>query len=228
MARRKSGGEGKERKGFLATLISGSSEKKGSSATGLLREDHDRVRELFRQYPSNGEDGTKRKREIVGELVRELTIHARIEEEIFYPALLDRREKKPEKIVRESFEEHKIVETLLEEISRIGPADKQFDAKVTVLKESVEHHAKEEEDELFPEAERLFSSAELEQMGAQMEDRKEEILESFSRPRRAARSIGGRRRSTQRKATRQRKAPRSSARGHRSKPGGRTRSRKRS
>lgn len=222
MARRKSGGEGKERKGFLATLISGSPEGKGSSATRLLREDHDRVRELFRQYPSNGEDGTKRKREIVGELVRELTIHARIEEEIFYPALLDRREKKPEKIVRESFEEHKIVETLLKEISRIGPADKQFDAKVTVLKESVEHHAKEEEDELFPEAERLFSSAELEQMGAQMEDRKEEILESFSRPRRAMRSTRVRRRSTQRRASR------STTRGPRSRPAGRTRSRKRS
>jgi hemerythrin superfamily protein len=223
MARRKSGGEGNERKGFLATLISGGSGEESLSATRLLRADHDRVRELFRKYPEEGEGGAARKREIVGDVIRELTVHTRIEEEIFYPAVLDRREKKPEKIVRESFEEHKIVETLLEEISGTGPADKQFDAKVTVLKEIVEHHASEEEDELFPEAERLFSSAELEEMGAQMEDRKEEILESFSRPRRAARSTAAtrRRRSTQRRA-------RSSAGGSRSKSGGRARTRKRS
>jgi hemerythrin superfamily protein len=224
MARRKSGEEGKERKGFLATLISGGSGEESSSATRLLRADHDRVRELFRRYPEEGEGGAARKREIVGDLIRELTVHTRIEEEIFYPAVLDRREKKPEKIVRESFEEHKIVETLLEEISGTGPADKQFDAKVTVLKEMVEHHAREEEDELFPEAERLFSSAELDQMGAQMEDRKEEILASFSRPRRAARSTAA----TRRRRSTPKKASRSSARGSRSKPGGRARTRKRS
>ena len=224
MARRKSGGEGKERKGFLATLISGGSGGESLSATRLLRADHDRVRELFRKYPEEGEGEAARKREIVGELVRELTVHTRIEEEIFYPAVLDRREKKPEKIVRESFEEHKIVETLLEEISGTGPADKQFDAKVTVLKEIVEHHAKEEEDELFPEAERLFSSAELDEMGAQMEDRKEEILESFSRPRRAARSTAA----TRRRRSTPKRASRFSARGSRSNSGGRARNRKRS
>ncbi|HSD73068.1 MAG TPA: hemerythrin domain-containing protein, partial [Thermoanaerobaculia bacterium] len=100
MARRKSGEKGKERKGFLATLISGASGEESLSATRLLRADHDRVRELFRSYPEEGEGGAARKREIVGELIRELTVHTRIEEEIFYPAVLDRREKKPEKIVR--------------------------------------------------------------------------------------------------------------------------------
>lgn len=224
MARRKSGEKGKERKGFLATLISGASGEESLSATRLLRADHDRVRELFRSYPEEGEGGAARKREIVGELIRELTVHTRIEEEIFYPAVLDRREKKPEKIVRESFEEHKIVETLLEEISGTGPADKQFDAKVTVLKEMVEHHAREEEDELFPEAERLFSSAELDEIGAQMEDRKEEILESFSRPRRGVRSTAA----TRRQRSTPKKASRSSARGSRSKSGGRARTRKKS
>jgi hemerythrin superfamily protein len=188
MARRNSGrgGEG-EREGFLAKLLPGG-EKESFTATELLKRDHDRVRALFREYPENGDGGARRKSEIVGELIRELKVHAKVEEQIFYPTVLDRREKKSSKIVRESFEEHKIVETLLEELSGITPDDDQYDAKVTVLREAVEHHAKEEEDDLFPEAEDLFSTEELEAMGAEIEDRKEEILARLERPRRAARS----------------------------------------
>ena len=188
MARRKSsrGDEG-ERQGFLAKMLPGG-EKQSFSATELLKRDHDRVRSLFKEYPENGDGGAKRKSEIVGELIRELTVHAKVEEQIFYPAVLDRREKESSKIVRESFEEHNIVETLLEELSRMTPNDDQYDAKVTVLREAVEHHAKEEEDDLFPEAEDLFSNEQLEAMGAEIEDRKEEILTRLERPRRAARS----------------------------------------
>lgn len=192
MARRKSGkGKEDEREGFLEKLVPDVLKKESFSATEILKKDHDRVRDLFREYPENGEGGASRKKEIVGELIRELTIHAKVEEEIFYPAVLGRRDKEAEKIVRESFEEHKIVKTLLEELSRMRPGDDQYDAKVTVLREGVEHHAKEEEDDLFPEAEDLFSNKELEEMGAEIEDRKEEILESFARPRRAARAASG-------------------------------------
>ena len=84
------------------------------------------------------------------------------------------------------------------------PDDDQYDAKVTVLREAVEHHAKEEEDDLFPEAEDLFSTEELEAMGAEIEDRKEEILTRLERPRRAARSTGRSRGGSARSGTRTR------------------------
>jgi hemerythrin superfamily protein len=187
MARRRSGGE-EEREGFLAKLIPDALKKESTSATKVLQQDHDRVRELFKEYPENGKGGGRSKKEIVGDLIRELTVHTKVEEEIFYPALLARRDEEAEKIVRKSFEEHKIVERLLEELSGMTPRDEQYDAKVTVLRESVEHHAKEEEDELFEEAEGLFSDEELDAMGAEIEDRKKEILDRFARPRRAARS----------------------------------------
>jgi hemerythrin superfamily protein len=212
MARR-SGGKSEEREGFLERLVPDALKKENPSATKILKQDHDRVRELFKEYPENGKSGGRGKREIVGDLIRELTVHAKVEEEIFYPAVLGRRDPEAEKIVRESFEEHKIVETLLDELSRMTPRDEQYDAKVTVLRESVEHHAKEEENDLFDEAESLFESEELEAMGAEIEDRKDEILESFARPRRAARSA---RTSRARASVRGSRPRTSSSRSHRS------------
>ena len=226
MARRSSGrGDEGEREGFLAKLIPGG-EKESFSATELLKRDHDRVRALFREYPENGNGGAKRKSDIVGELIRELTVHAKVEEQIFYPTVLERREKKSSKIVRESFEEHKIVETLLEELSGMTPDDDQYDAKVTVLREAVEHHAKEEEDDLFPEAEDLFSTEELEAMGADIEDRKEQILTRLERPRRAARSTGRSRSRSARSASRSRSRSSSGAAGGRSRTASRSRKRR--
>ncbi|HEY6065494.1 MAG TPA: hemerythrin domain-containing protein, partial [Thermoanaerobaculia bacterium] len=151
MARRRNGDDG-EREGFLEKLIPDALKPEGTSATKVLTRDHDRVRALFKEYPEDGKGSGRSKKDIVADLIRELTIHAKVEEEIFYPAILGRREAESEKVVRESFEEHKIVKTLLEELSRMTPRDDQYDAKVTVLRESVEHHAKEEENELFEEA----------------------------------------------------------------------------
>ncbi len=160
-----------------SVLSPGGDETEPKSATKLLEEDHRRVRELFDRFEETRDRATKQR--IVGDLRRELTLHAKVEEEIFYPRFLKRRGD-PEKMVRESFEEHKIVETLLEDLSKIGPRDEQFDAKVTVLQENVDHHAKEEERDLFPEAEKLLSKAQLEAMGAEMEDRKDELLKGFA------------------------------------------------
>ena len=168
-----------EKTGFweeVKAVLTPGDESDPKSATKLLVEDHKRVRELFGRYEDTRDRATKKR--IVDDITRELTLHAKVEEEIFYPGFLKRRGD-PQKMVRESFEEHKIVETLLAELSKIGPRDEQFDAKVTVLQENVDHHAKEEERDLFPEAEKLLSKRELERMGAEMEDRKEELLRGF-------------------------------------------------
>jgi hemerythrin-like domain-containing protein len=159
-------------------------------ATTMLKEDHDRVRDLFKRYDDLGERAHAEKQRIVAELSRELEIHAQLEEKIFYPACL-RGEKDTKKIVRESFEEHKIVKTLLGELDRLTPNDEQFDAKVTVLKESVEHHAKEEEDDLFPKAEDQLDDEGLQRLGAEMKSLKENLQKRASpaSPRKGKRPI---------------------------------------
>lgn len=189
--RKGNGGEEQEEKGGLIARIGSvftrseegeeGDESKGMKATDMLREDHEKVRALFKQYEAAGENAFKEKKEIVGQISRELDVHAKIEEEIFYQAFRNAPEEKGKKVVRESFEEHKIVKTLLGELAGMKPQDEQYDAKVTVLQEGVEHHADEEERELFPDAEELLGDEGLERLGAEMEDRKEELLREFER-----------------------------------------------
>jgi hemerythrin superfamily protein len=144
----------------------------------MLKQDHEKVRSLFKQY-EDSDRGARRKKEIVDQIATELEIHAQIEEKIFYQAFREVSEREPKKLVRESFEEHKIVKTLLAELAGMKPKDEQFDAKVTVLKEAVEHHAEEEEDELFPAAKKLFPDRRLRELGAEMLDMKEDLQEKL-------------------------------------------------
>ncbi len=147
-------------------------------ATDLLKADHDKVRDLFKRY--DDARGAARA-EIAQTVSRELTVHAAIEEEVFYPALEKSRESDTVKMVRESFEEHKIVKTLIRELSETSPRDPRFEAKFTVLRESVEHHAGEEEDDLFPDAERDLGDERLLQLGDRMRERKEELMQEMER-----------------------------------------------
>jgi Hemerythrin HHE cation binding domain len=174
-------GDGKKNQGILARvgemlIGKGDEAAEDEKATTMLKEDHDRVRLLFKRYDELGERAHAEKQRIVNELSTELDIHAQLEEKIFYQACLS-GEKETTKIIRESFEEHKIVKTLLAELDRVTPEDEQFDAKVTVLKEAVEHHAKEEEDDLFPQAEDLLGSDGLRRVGAEMKSFKEDLQE---------------------------------------------------
>ena len=171
--------ETKESKGVLERIVEVfRSEDEGEqrvSATKLLKKDHDTVRDLFKQYQDAGERAFQTKKQLVETISGELEIHAQIEEKIFYQAFRNLPEKEPKRLVRESFEEHLIVKRLIAELAKMGPQDGQFDAKVTVLKESVEHHAGEEERELFPDAQKLFSDERLEELGAQMQAMKEKL-----------------------------------------------------
>jgi hemerythrin-like domain-containing protein len=171
--------ETKESKGVLERIVevfrSEDEGEQGVSATRLLKKDHDAVRDLFKQYEEAGERAYQTKKQLVETISGELEIHAQIEEKIFYQAFRNVTEKEPRKLVRESFEEHLIVKRLIAELAAMGPQDGQFDAKVTVLKESVEHHAGEEERELFPDAQKLFSDERLEELGAQMQAMKEKL-----------------------------------------------------
>lgn len=180
-----SGKKNGKQKGILARvgdLLTGNGkDEQDEKATKMLKEDHDRVRALFKRYGELGDRASREKQRIASEVSRELTIHMELEEKIFYPACMEGK-KDAEKMIRESIEEHRVVKTLIAEIGRMSPGDGQYDAKFTVLKENVEHHADEEEDDLFPEAEDLMGDDELKRLGARMKRLKQRLQGSARQP----------------------------------------------
>ncbi len=115
----------------------------------LLKEDHDKVLDLFESYEDASEEEQK---EIVATIVRELDIHAALEESIVYPAI--RAELDDQSIMNEADEEHRLAALLVDELKKFKPGNPKFDAKVRVLGDLVDHHAEKEEEELFAQAER--------------------------------------------------------------------------
>ena len=148
--------------------------------TKLLKQDHDKVRALLKEYESAGERAHQTKRRLVEALSQEIAVHAKLEEELFYPAVAAIRGKEAKDTVREAIEEHEIVKRLLIELAELTPADEQYDAKVKVLQENIEHHAKEEEREMFPVAEEHLSDEDLEELAVELESRKELLLDEPS------------------------------------------------
>ena len=118
-------------------------------AITLLKDDHKTVEQLFKRFEEAGDRAYVEKRGIVDRIIEELSKHAAIEEQIFYPVV---RATVPETedIALESLEEHHIVKWVLAELQKMSPEDERFDAKVTVLMENVRHHVGEEEDDFFP------------------------------------------------------------------------------
>jgi len=138
-------------------------------ALELLKQDHAKVKELLAKAES-AEQGKERSA-IFEKIKTELETHARIEQNIFYPAVQKNEELKD--MVLESIEEHKQVKTLLREIDSLSRDSEKFEPKLKVLKENVEHHAEEEEEgKMFPKVRKLFSENELQELGAELETAK--------------------------------------------------------
>ncbi len=118
-------------------------------AITLLKDDHHTVEALFKRFEKAGDRAYTQKRELVDRIIEELSKHAAVEEQLFYPVT---RATVPgtDDVVLESIEEHHIVKWELAELEKLDPHDERFDAKVTVLIENVRHHVKEEETEYFP------------------------------------------------------------------------------
>jgi hemerythrin-like domain-containing protein len=149
------------------------------NAIQLLTEDHKNVKGLFEEYESLGERALAKKRELAEKICSELDLHTQIEEKIFYPAVQKSKSPKEAKdLVFEAFEEHKVAKTLVAEIQEFNKVDDVFEAKMKVLMESVRHHIKEEEGELFPEVKKTFKQETLETLGTRMEEMKEKTLGS--------------------------------------------------
>lgn len=147
-------------------------------AIGLLKEDHTKVRALLGELEKSSEKATTRRAELLEEIERELKIHTTIEEEIFYPAFREAAEKKDDlKLYYEAIEEHHVVDNVLPELKGTDPATEVFAAKAKVLKDLVEHHAEEEETEMFPRARKLMDREELVRLGDQLAQAKVSLTE---------------------------------------------------
>jgi hemerythrin superfamily protein len=147
-------------------------------AIGLLKEDHTKVRALLGELEKSSEKATARREELLEEIERELKIHTTIEEEIFYPAFREAAGKKDDlKLYYEAIEEHHVVDNVLPELKGTDPATEVFAAKTKVLKDLVEHHAEEEETEMFPRARKLMNREELVRLGEQLAQAKVSLTE---------------------------------------------------
>ncbi|MCY0937252.1 hemerythrin domain-containing protein [Streptomyces sp. H34-S4] len=134
----------------------------------LLRNDHKTVEKLFKRFEGVGEDAVQEKKEIVDRIIDELTTHALIEEEIFYPAAREAVPDSGERVI-ESVAEHHAVVWLCVELSTLDPSDERFDAKTTVLIENVRQHVEQEEQEWFPQVRRALGRNQLKELGERME-----------------------------------------------------------
>ena len=149
---------------------SGSSRRSRATSTDaltLLKNDHHEVEQLFKTFEKLGEGASKRRRQVVDKVIEALSRHAAIEEQVFYPQV---RRSLPDATpeVLEALEEHHIVKWTLSELEDMEPSDERFGAKVIVLMESVRHHVKEEETELFPKVRKALSRTELADLGASL------------------------------------------------------------
>lgn len=149
-----------------------------TDATQLLKKDHQNVKKLLNSLTETTTRALKKRQELVEQIAEEIRIHARIEEEIFYPAYHEAAQAhEDEKLFFEATEEHALVDVVLPKLEAEDPASDEFSAKAKVLKDLIEHHAEEEETEMFPRAQRLLGKERLVELGQEMQQRKQELQE---------------------------------------------------
>ena len=138
----------------------------------MLKQDHKNVKQLFDQFEDTDDERTQT--QIAKKAINELKVHAAIEEEIFYPTVKDRVD--DEELMAEATEEHHVAHFLIDELENEKLDHETFHAKFIVLAENVRHHIKEEEGEMFPKIDK--DESEMENLGARMAGRKEELMEN--------------------------------------------------
>jgi hemerythrin superfamily protein len=144
-------------------------------ATALLRADHKHVSELFEAYEKARSPA--KKKDLVAQICTELSVHAQVEEEIFYPAV--KQALKDKELVPEAHVEHATLKDLIAQVEGVEPDGEMFDAKVKVMSEYVKHHVKEEQAEMFPKARK--TKLDMLALGERMAARKEELLAAGAR-----------------------------------------------
>jgi hemerythrin superfamily protein len=145
-------------------------------ALKLLKADHKKVSMLFDEVDGLGDRATTHRQKLFRQIDQELTIHSKVEETIFYPEFRRRADKGEEREeVLEAYEEHNMVKTIIGELENLDPKDETYKPKLSVLKELVQHHVKEEEGPMFKMARELFEPNELEELGERIMTAKQEL-----------------------------------------------------
>jgi hypothetical protein len=148
------------------------SKAKATGAVEILKEQHDKVKKAFKEFEKLDREDTEAQQQLVQTVCEDLKLHTTLEEELFYPAAREAID--DEDIMNEAQVEHETAKMLIEQLENMGPDDPNFHATFTVLGEYVLHHVKEEEGEMFPAAKK--SDLDLEELGARMRSRVEELM----------------------------------------------------
>ena len=152
-----------------------------SDAIVMLKADHKEIRRLFREFQAAGDKAVKKKAKLVGQIIEALTVHTYIENEVMYPevrALLPDLEDD----VLESYEEHHVADILCMELAGMAPDAERFDAKTTVLIETVTHHIEEEENQWFSQVRAGLGRKQLQDIGATLEEARAKAPHSPAQP----------------------------------------------
>ena len=144
-----------------------------TDAVQLLMDDHKKVKKMFKEFERiKDQDGAaEEKSALVQQICMELTIHTKVEEEIFYPVVRESIDE--EDLMDEADVEHAGAKALIQQLEDMKPEDDHYDAKVTVLGEYIDHHVKEEHEEMFPKAKK--AKVDMVELGARIEERKAEL-----------------------------------------------------
>ena len=141
----------------------------------MLKTDHATVKKMFEKEGKLTKKDSEKKASLFNQIKAALEVHAAIEEEIFYPAVKSARSEHVKDEAREGYEEHKQIKSLLAQIASTTSADETYDMKIKVLIEDVEHHVKDEETEMFPDAKKFLGEKRLMELGAELEARKQQL-----------------------------------------------------
>ena len=156
------------------------------SATQLIKRDHKKVEGLFEKFDKAKSSDAKQR--VCEQVIQEIEVHAKLEEEIFYPAV--RKHLGEEDLLDEAKQEHQQAKKIIAELKKADAEDEEFDSKFAELVECIQHHVEEEEGELLPKVEE--SDMDLQGYGGEMVDRKEQLLKQTSKSASSQKNAGGR------------------------------------
>ena len=142
----------------------------------MIKDDHRRVEQLFEQFRE--ERDRDQKQQIAQQIFDELDVHATLEEEMFYPTMRTAADAQGKEMVAEAYEEHAQVKTMIQQLRGMDADDGQFTSMMRDLIKDVQHHVKEEEDEMLPQAQELLRD-QLDRLGEDMTQRKQQLMASM-------------------------------------------------
>ena len=160
----------------------------------LLKEDHQKVRGMLAELEATTTRGVKTRTDLLRKICQALEVHTALEEGIFYPAFREAAKGKEDKMYFEALEEHRAIEDLvLPDLHKTDPSSEKFSGRAKVLRELIEHHAHEEERDMFPRARELLDAAQMHQLGERMVQKRKELLAlEHGKPLEAAKLAAGR------------------------------------